>query len=146
MWRNIISEIAAAIIKQQIYNALVAMTGGAAGPLGFLLRSQGGMVPGYAQGGVVYAAGGFAARGTDTIPAMLTPGEGVLTRSAVAGIGGAGAVNALNATNGRSMGGVSINIGGGTFVGPGGAREFAANLHAELLDLIRTNDYEGLAV
>ena len=148
IWRNIISEIAAAIIKQQIYNALVAMTGGAAGPLGFLLRSQGGMVPGYAQGGVVYAANGFSSgpKGTDTIPAFLTPGEGVLTRSAVAGIGGAGAVNALNATNGRSMGGVSINIGGGTFVGPGGAREFAANLHAELLDLIRTNDYEGLAV
>lgn len=146
VWKDVTAQIAAAIIKQQILNLLSAMTGGATGPLGFLF-SKGGMVPGYADGGVVYAANGFAPRGTDTVPAMLTPGEGVLTRSAVAGIGGPRAIDALNATNGRAgLGSVNINIGGGTFVGPGGAREFAANLHAELLDLIRTNDYEGLAV
>jgi gas vesicle protein len=34
---------------------------------------------GYAGGGVVYAAGGYRARGTDIVPAMLTPGERVLT-------------------------------------------------------------------
>lgn len=35
---------------------------------------------GYAKGGVVYAAEGwFKKRGTDTVPAMLTPGERVLT-------------------------------------------------------------------
>jgi len=34
---------------------------------------------GYARGGVAYAAQGWMARGTDTIPAMLTPGERVLT-------------------------------------------------------------------
>lgn len=31
-------------------------------------------------GGMVYAAGGFKPRGTDTVPAMLTPGEMVLNR------------------------------------------------------------------
>lgn len=31
-------------------------------------------------GGLVYAAGGFKPRGTDTVPAMLTPGEMVLNR------------------------------------------------------------------
>lgn len=35
---------------------------------------------GFANGGVVYAAGGFKPRGTDTVPAMLTPGEMVLNR------------------------------------------------------------------
>lgn len=44
--------------------------------------SRGGEVPtGY------YAKGGFARRGTDTIPAMLTPGEFVVRRNAVKGIG-----------------------------------------------------------
>ena len=33
-----------------------------------------------AKGGVVYAANGFMQRGTDTVPAMLTPGEMVLNR------------------------------------------------------------------
>lgn len=58
------------------WNAESAM-GGATG-------SKGGSS--YAMGGVVYAAGGanilpFAPRGTDTVPAMLTPGERVLTRA-----------------------------------------------------------------
>ena len=34
-----------------------------------------------AGGGVVYAGGGFVPHGTDTVPAMLTPGERVLTTS-----------------------------------------------------------------
>lgn len=49
-------------------------------------------VPGYTEdrsmGGLIgrpkyLAAGGFVPRGTDTVPAMLTPGEGVLRRDAV---------------------------------------------------------------
>jgi len=41
--------------------------------------SEGGVVPEYAEGGKVQRfAGGGAARGTDTVPAMLTPGEVVL--------------------------------------------------------------------
>lgn len=62
---------------------------------------------GAAQGGFVtshgivqhFAAGGtvlpFIPRGTDTVPAMLTPGEAVLTRGAVARLG-VSAISALN--------------------------------------------------
>jgi hypothetical protein len=49
-------------------------------------------------GGVVYAAQGFVARGTDTVPAMLTPGEGVLSRRGMAMLG---------ALNGGATGGVN---------------------------------------
>jgi len=54
--------------------------------LGFM--SKGGMVPKY------FAKGGFN-RGTDTVPAMLTPGEFVVNRRAAAGLG----INNLNAIN-----------------------------------------------
>jgi hypothetical protein len=60
----------------------------------------------YAQGGVVYAAGGWPkAKGTDTVPAMLTPGEGVLSRRGMATLG------ALNqGRTGGSGGGVSVTV------------------------------------
>jgi hypothetical protein len=38
---------------------------------------------GFAKGGLVYAADGFNPRGTDTVPAMLTPGEMVIPRDMV---------------------------------------------------------------
>lgn len=42
----------------------------------------------FARGGPVYAAGGFfAPKGSDTVPAMLTPGEFVMSRPAVQAIG-----------------------------------------------------------
>jgi hypothetical protein len=42
----------------------------------------------YAKGGMVYAAGGmFIPKGSDTVPAMLTPGEFVMNRGAVGRIG-----------------------------------------------------------
>ncbi len=42
----------------------------------------------YSQGGPVYAARGmFVPRGTDTVPAMLTPGEGVLSRRGMHALG-----------------------------------------------------------
>jgi hypothetical protein len=56
--------------------------------LGYLGLSTGGMVPKY------FASGGFA-RGTDTIPAMLTPGEFVVRKAAVDSLG-AGALSAIN--------------------------------------------------
>ena len=52
--------------------------------------SRGGLVKGFAAGGLVssgllYASrGAFTPRGTDTVPAMLTPGEGVLDRDLTA--------------------------------------------------------------
>lgn len=51
-----------------------------------------GQSEGYAMGGVVkpwrYAANGlFVPRGTDTVPAMLTPGEGVLSRRGMRALG-----------------------------------------------------------
>jgi hypothetical protein len=57
--------------------------------------AMGGLVApkGYADGGPIY--------GTDTIPAMLTPGEFVIKKSAVDSIG-VGSLNAMN--NGTSMG------------------------------------------
>lgn len=44
----------------------------------------------YATGGPVYAATGYVSKGTDTVPAVLTPGEGIITTSGMQGIGAAG--------------------------------------------------------
>ena len=47
-------------------------------------RADAGLPPGFARGGTVYANNGmFVPRGTDTVPAMLTPGEFVVNRAAV---------------------------------------------------------------
>ena len=44
-------------------------------------KSKGGIIKGFAEGGLVYAQRGvFTPKGTDTVPAMLTPGEGVLDK------------------------------------------------------------------
>lgn len=55
----------------------------------------------FSGGGVVYAAHGrvlpFMPRGTDTVPAMLTPGEGVVNRWATSMLGGESGINAINA-------------------------------------------------
>jgi hypothetical protein len=66
--------------------------------------SRGGLVT---AGGVMYLAGGgpvlpmWLARGTDTVPAMLTPGEAVLNRNATATLG-IDAIRGLNAGHGLS--------------------------------------------
>lgn len=70
-------------------------TGGGGGKL--LLRSTGGIVPKY------FAAGGFA-RGTDTVPSMLTPGEFVVRRSSVQDFG----VDRLKAINSGTYSGESV--------------------------------------
>jgi hypothetical protein len=59
--------------------------------------ARGGMVPKY------YASGGYS-KGTDTIPAMLTPGEFVVRKNAVDSFG----VNSLNKINDGSYGGSSV--------------------------------------
>jgi hypothetical protein len=68
--------------------------------------AKGGLIPKY------FAAGGFA-RGTDTVPAMLTPGEFVMSKYAVSSYG----VDKLRAiNNGDSVGdsvynySVSVNV------------------------------------
>jgi len=51
--------------------------------------AMGGVVRGYSMGGMVpkyFASGGFA-MGSDTVPAMLTPGEFVMRKSAVKSFG-----------------------------------------------------------
>jgi hypothetical protein len=56
---------------------------GGSGPQksGGLISGTGTPLDFLAKGGIVYAANGFVPRGTDTVPAMLTPGEMVLNRS-----------------------------------------------------------------
>jgi hypothetical protein len=74
------------------------------GALGYL--NAGGMVPKY------FAAGGFA-RGADTVPAMLTPGEFVMSKYAV---NQHGVENLKAMNNGESVGGsvytynLSVNV------------------------------------
>lgn len=61
-------------------------------------------------GGLIYRAGGgsiFQPKGTDTVPAMLTPGEFVIRKSAVDKIG----VDNLQAINGYAGGGKVPGIG-----------------------------------
>jgi hypothetical protein len=86
----------------------------------------------YAHGGVVYAANGWPRpRGTDTVPAMLTPGEGVLSRRGMAALG------ALN--HGRLGGGgggvsVTVDLRGATVLedDPAVARRLADVVEREL--------------
>ena len=77
---------------------------------GMVRAAMGGMLingkflPGFAMGGMVpakFAMGGYA-MGTDTVPAMLTPGEFVIKKSAVDRIG----PSALNKINGYAEGGL----------------------------------------
>lgn len=68
-------------------------------------------IGGFAMGGIVpkyFATGGFA-MGTDTVPAMLTPGEFVVRKSAVDRIG----TSTLNKINGYADGGVVGGSGAG---------------------------------
>ena len=74
--KSLLKEAGKLLIKLLLVKGVkAALTGG----LG-LFFSEGGKVPSYyADGGrVAYAEGGMRARGTDTVPAMLTPGERVL--------------------------------------------------------------------
>jgi hypothetical protein len=64
--------------------------------------------------GIQHLAGGgnvlrFMPRGSDVVPAMLTPGEGVLNRGAMGRIGGAAGLHRLNA--GGGSGALSVSIG-----------------------------------
>lgn len=58
-----------------------------------VMLSRGGVVPQYLSGGGI--SGMFKAKGTDTVPAMLTPGEGIIKRSVMKALG-TGFVSKLN--------------------------------------------------
>jgi TP901 family phage tail tape measure protein len=64
---------------------------------GAMPKAMGGIIPKY------YVSGGYS-KGTDTIPAMLTPGEFVVRKNAVDSFG----VNNLNKINDGSYGGSSV--------------------------------------
>ena len=76
-------------------------TGGGGGPggrFGFQMMSKGGMVkPNY------FAMGGFA-KGTDTVPAMLTPGEFIMSKYAVDSYG----LNNMKSLNNGTFSGDSV--------------------------------------
>ena len=81
-------------------------------------------------GGIVYAASGYLAKGNDTIPAMLSPGEMVLNRSQQS--------NLFDMISGKKQlqtaGGATVNINVGTMVASRGEqREFARKIK-ELLE------------
>lgn len=67
-----------------------------------------------ARGGMVYASRGiFVPRGTDTVPAMLTPGEFVVNRNAVNRGNNLQLLQAMNSGNGSSSGGQALGMSRG---------------------------------
>lgn len=74
--KDLIEQVALLIVKLTIALGIKTALSGIG--LGFLF-SKGGVVPDLSGKKVVYAQSGFVSRGTDTVPAMLTPGERVLT-------------------------------------------------------------------
>ena len=96
-----IAGVIGGIVKSIPGGSLVS---GALGAVGIHLAG-GGVIPGYAPG-------------RDSVPAMLSPGEGVLTPEAVRGLGGAGFVTAANATfsggrRGMASGGIVTSFADG---------------------------------
>jgi hypothetical protein len=72
----------------------------------------GGLFGGYAKGGIVkpiYAASGMLARGSDTVPAMLTPGELVIPKPMTDQLRGLLGGRAASRQS-ESSGSVTINI------------------------------------
>jgi hypothetical protein len=71
-----------------------------------MYKAKGGLISKFASGGIIpkmFAAGGFS-KGTDTIPAMLTPGEFVVRKAAVDSIG----IDKLNSMNSGTSVGESV--------------------------------------
>lgn len=87
----------------------------------------------YANGGIIYAANGmlldFGAIGTDTVPAMLTPGEFVVRRAAVNRVG----IPFLQRLNSLDMAGAFDRaIKTGVFSGGGMVRNYYRDNHAQV--------------
>lgn len=83
-----VNALAAAIASLGDMSVSVPSAGG--GGSGFNTHTSGNRAVPYSTGGPVYLAGGgslWIPKGTDTVPAMLTPGEFVLRRKAVQKVG-----------------------------------------------------------
>jgi TP901 family phage tail tape measure protein len=95
-----------------------------------------------ASGGIIYASAGraidFSPKGTDTVPAMLTPGEFVVNRKATSN--NLGLLQSINSGNYASGGKVKYYSGGG----------YVSNISKNLDDSIQTvqllPDVKGLSV
>ena len=83
-------------------NAIGGAAASVSHSLGF---AAGGMV----RGGILYAEGGTPVVGTDTVPAMLTPGEYVVNRHAVNRLG-AGTLDQINSGNLPGRGSTNVNV------------------------------------
>ena len=119
---QIAKSIATATSKeQQLINALDRLTEATTTAARAANFATGGMVQYRAGGGSI-----FQPRGTDTVPAMLTPGEFVIRKSAVdkVGVGALQAINNGNSSVGLARGGVVYRQQGG----PIGAGINAQNL------------------
>lgn len=88
--------------------------------------ATGGAEPqGKALGGLIYASRGmFVPRGTDTIPAMLTPGEFVVNRAAVNRDNNLQVLSAMNSGGGKSEGSASS---GSQTLSRGGSVQYLAD-------------------
>lgn len=119
-------KVEIANIGQQLNQAL---GGGGAAP----------QVPGMYRGGMVYASRGmFIPRGTDTVPAMLTPGEFVVNRSAVQRGNNLQILRAMNTGGGASAPGAMSGGGKVQYYGWGGIVESLGNTFSSALPQLST--------
>ena len=106
-------------------------------------RAQG--VQGLARGGIVYASRGmFVPRGTDTVPAMLTPGEFVVNRAAVNRGNNLQILRAMNTGGGASAPGALSGGGSVRYYNDGGFVDGIANVFTNALPGL-TNIFSGFA-
>jgi len=73
--------------KEAMMAALEGSMGGSGSGAALVGAATGGLISGTGRGVLYRAGGGFIPRGTDTVPAMLTPGEFVIRRKAVKAVG-----------------------------------------------------------
>ena len=112
---SIPTERTVTVTYNQVGSPAAASVGGGAGGGGGGAWAKGGLIPQYrALGGTIFA---LRPKGSDTVPAMLTPGEFVIRKKAVDAIGVPflRALNALNIPSAidRMMSGVRMPMGYG---------------------------------
>ncbi len=104
-------------------------------------RANAGRVRGLAGGGTVYASQGmFIPRGTDTVPAMLTPGEFVVNRSAVQRGNNMQILRAMNSGSGSAASGPGRMSGGGQvrYMNAGGIVDAISGVFSKALPNLQT--------